>query len=195
METIPTVAEVKANLASVDLLIAGLTLHHGYTIEDYPIGRRDRGRCEMSYLHNPSKGWRTSRRTTDKFGRWCKPKCSIYDRHPIIVVTGPGVKQEAAWLRFGCGVYLQSANGGCTTLAKSPHYGQPRREPHTYTMVSTRMSIGTDGISPGERTETQHTIEADPPELCDAWDAWNDWFQAKVTEIAAQIHAVAPVFA
>ena len=192
---IPTVEEVKADLARVDQVLAGLTLHHVYTIEDYPIGRRDRGRCEMSYQFQ-KRGWRTSRRTTDKFGRWCKPKCSTFDECPIIVVTGPGVEHEAAWLRFsGSTVYLQGANGAGTTLYQAPHYCRPRREPHTYTMVTTKLAFGADGISPGVRTEQHHTLAADPPELCEAWEAWNDWFQSKVRELAEQIHAGAPVFA
>jgi hypothetical protein len=198
METtkIPTVADVKAKLASVDLLIAGFSLHHAYTIEDYPIGRRDRGRCEMTYIHNRSKGWRTSRRTTDKGGCWCKPKLSVYHTNPIIVVTGPGVDKEAAWLCFGeNNVYLQMANGACKTIAGAPHYSKPRREPYTYTVTTTRMTVDASGLIPCGQTSEQRTLEADPPELCDAYDAYLEWFRAKLTEIGTWLHANAPVFA
>lgn len=196
MEKIPTVAEMKAKLDSVDLLIAGFTMHHVYTIEDYPIGRRDRGRCEMTYLHNPQKGWRTSRRTTDQFGSWCKPKLSVYHRNPIIVVTGPGVDKEAAWLCFGdSNIYLEAANGACKTITSPPNYCRPRREPHTYTVTTTRMTFDASGLTPCGKTSEDRTLEADPPELCDAYDAYLEWFQAKVKEIGTCISANAPVFA
>ena len=186
----PTVDEVKADLARLDQVLAGLTLHHVYTIEDYPIGRKLRGKCELSIQHDCRRGFRTMKRTTDKFGRWCKPKGGTYVKTPIVVVTGPGVPQEAAWLRFERHeVYLLSANMGHTKIYSAPHWHRPNREAETITFRMTTIFGG------GAGREEQVVQPADPPELCDAWDVWEAWFKKAIPAIEAKIHACAPVFA
>lgn len=39
------------------------------TIEDYPIGRRERGKCRLQVERARGKGYRTVRTTTDRLGR------------------------------------------------------------------------------------------------------------------------------
>lgn len=146
-----------------------------YTIDDYPIGRRDRGRCEMSYEYHPKKReWRTSRRTTDKYGRWCKPKCSVYVDSPMVIVSGPDLEHEAAWLRTdGRSMYLQWANGASEMLCQAPFWSAPNREARTVTWTTRSLSYGANGyqIDDVVKQETD-TIPADPPEHIALWDAY-----------------------
>ena len=51
---------------------------------DWPIGGDNRGSCRFVVEAN-NKGERVSRTTTDKHGRWCKPKHSTYGRKQAIV--------------------------------------------------------------------------------------------------------------
>jgi len=122
---------------------------------------------------------RTVRSTTDKHGRWCKPKCSTYSDDVICVVTHPEMPptREAAWLFVGRqGIYLHYANcKESKALALPPCHGRPRREPEKVRLVSHKpMSILE--IAEGKAMEVDHITEyenpADPPELCDAYDLW-----------------------
>ena len=79
METkIPTPDEIRATFAGVRQQIVGMNLCLDATIDDYPIGRRERGKCRLQVERAAGKGYRTVRTTTNKFGRWCKPKKSTY---------------------------------------------------------------------------------------------------------------------
>ncbi len=51
---------------------------------DWPIGGSARGNCRFSVESN-NKGERVSRTTTDKNGRWCKPKYTTYGQKYVIV--------------------------------------------------------------------------------------------------------------
>lgn len=173
--TFPTVDEVKATLAAALETIEGLTFHpHGYTIQDYPIGRRDRGLCKLEAEGAKGKGWRTVRTTTNARGRWCAPKKSTYFGGLCCVVTGDAVEREAAWLKISeSSIGLASANGEYTSLAKAPHYCQPSRESRTYGMRCTTSRLTAAGLEQiGESTVEHTTIDADPAELCDAYDVW-----------------------
>lgn len=154
---IPTVDEVLAGVAKVRDILSQLTVHAEYVIDDYPIGGTNRGKCKLT-VDEKKRTFRMTRQTIDKFGRWCKPKSSVY--HPltmICVVSGPAVEKEAAWLQICTrGVYLVPANWGePMVLFEMPFWSKPRRQPTGYTM---------NGVP--------QTIEADPPEHCDAWDVW-----------------------
>lgn len=51
---------------------------------DWPIGGNNRGECRFTVEAN-AKGERTMRVTTDKHGRWCKPKYLKYGQKQVIV--------------------------------------------------------------------------------------------------------------
>ena len=63
--------------------------------------------------------------------------------------------------------------------------------------VDSSASNNTADLIPGMNTRRceERTFEADPPELCDAYDAYLEWFQAKVKEVGTWISDNAPVIA
>lgn len=163
---IPSVAEVcEAATKAFDKLRA-LTFHKQYIIQDYPIGRRDRGMCKLEVEFHKSKGYRTVRTTSRPSGRWCKPKKSIYSDSPHVVVSGDGVDKEAGWLFVGdCEIGVRAAClSSITYWYRAPHHCLPSREAVTY-RVETR-SFG------GAVSREDSSIPPDPAELCDAFDAW-----------------------
>lgn len=183
--------EIRAALSAAALRLGQLQFLDTMVIEDYPIGIGGRGKCRLAVQYKDRKGWRTVRETTDKHGRWRKPKYSIYDAFPIAVVTGD-FKYEVAWLRCdgfavdGEAIYLQSANGGCveTVLSRPrglPH-SRPRRKPHHYTLKV--------GFGSGPLQEEPHVLEADPPEVCDAWDVWEPGLRSLVGIIEEKAQGV-----
>lgn len=171
--TVPTPAEVVGLIRAAEARLKELDFVPDFTIEDYPIGSNNRGKCKLEVEWKKGKGWRTVRTTTDKYGRWCKPKCSTYDNTPIAVVKLDGF-YEAAWLRcqpsYGKhAIYLQGANGDLVeTILEHPDgvpTSRPRREPHTYTMESRDLY--------GKLIDSkEYTTPADSPEACDAWEVW-----------------------
>jgi hypothetical protein len=72
-DKIPTSDEIRATFEAVRHKIASMDLCLDATIDDYPIGRRDRGKCRLQVERAAGKGYRTVRTTTNKFGRWCAP--------------------------------------------------------------------------------------------------------------------------
>lgn len=169
--TVAAVQEQAAYAASVLDRLIPLT---EYTIADYPIGRSDRGQCRLQVERKGLQA-RTVRTTTNKRGRWCNPKKSTYQQLTIVVVKDPGDSQlrKAAWLKLGLfeGIYLTHANSATTLLIEAPNWCAPHREPRHHTLV-TRPLFGSESLA----EKTQHTIPADPPELCDAWDTWTKTF-------------------
>ena len=85
-DKIPTVKEIRAKFAEVRGVIAKSDLCLDATIDDYPIGRRERGKCRLQVERAAGKGYRTVRTTTNKFGRWCAPKKSTYRNSVYVVV-------------------------------------------------------------------------------------------------------------
>jgi hypothetical protein len=53
--------------------------------DDWPIGGSNRGQCKFAVEDGGRRGTRVSRTTTDKHGRWCKPKYTTYASHHAIV--------------------------------------------------------------------------------------------------------------
>lgn len=172
-----TFAEIDAMASAASALLAAVQFVPVYTIDDYPIGRRDRGKCEMSVKRQTKKGYRTSRRTTDKYGRWCKSKESVYVDSPIVVVTGSALEHEAAWLRTESrSLYLQWANGDSQMLMQAPHYCAPRR--HDETVTWTTRAYAVFGASePVEVKRETETLKADPPEMIALWDHYMAAYQ------------------
>jgi hypothetical protein len=76
METkeFPTHEEIRATFAVVRDQLERSHLCLDATIDDYPIGRRERGKCRLQVSRAANKGYRTVRTTTNKAGRWCAPK-------------------------------------------------------------------------------------------------------------------------
>ena len=175
--------------------LAGATLVPEYVIDDYPIGRRDRGKCRLGVEHSKGRGWRTVRTTTDKHGRWCSPKKSVYHEGIIVVYTRPGDQHvEAGWLNVSMsGIWLCLANFNQLSLVKAPSYCRPNREPHTYTLVTQVSDLNADMklVPTGGPTRKQHTIEADPPELCDAYDLWEVECKKFAADVIERIKAAA----
>jgi hypothetical protein len=81
----PTVESVRAACARARQFIEGHHLCLDATIDDYPIGRRERGECRHRVERARGKGYRTFRTMTDKFGRCCKPSKSTL-RNDVTVV-------------------------------------------------------------------------------------------------------------
>ncbi len=93
-------------------------------IEEYPIGRGDRGKCKLSFDYAAGKGWRSVRTTTNRNGHWCNPKRSVYSNlgmggGPIAVVIARlshcwllNSKKQAAWIHAtrSQGPYFTLAN-------------------------------------------------------------------------------------
>ena len=68
---------------------------------DWPIGGTHRGQCKFEVEPaKPGKGVRISRTTTDKHGRWCKPKVTTYGG-PAAIVDGADGKTYVLQMRMG----------------------------------------------------------------------------------------------
>jgi hypothetical protein len=185
METnIPTHDEIRATFVSVRDLIERNHLCLDATIDDYPIGRRERGKCRLQVERAARKGYRTVRTTTTNFGRWCAPKKSTYHNSVMVVVRDVDEEHQVVWLSAGnpaaqfggAHVGLQYANGSGISLAKCSRDDAPRREDHHYTTLTrtSRLGITTGGLLPENMTaeREQHVLKADSPEECAACDVW-----------------------
>jgi hypothetical protein len=185
METkIPTPDEIRATFEAVRHKIGCMDLCLDATIDDYPIGRRERGKWRLQVERAVGKGYRTVRTTTNKFGRWCAPKKSTYRNSVYVVIRNYDDEHQVVWLSVGnpaaqwggAHVTIQYANGEGIPLVKCWRNDAPRREPLTYTTtwIKSKLSITGAGVETGEPIEEKetHTLEADSPEECDAWDVW-----------------------
>jgi hypothetical protein len=185
METkIPTHDQIRETFASARDLVHRNHLCLDATIDDYPIGRRERGKCRLQVERAAGKGYRTVRTTTNKFGRWCAPKKSVYQNGVWVVIKDWDVEHQVVWL--GCGkpdsaygganVGNRYANDRGVVLAGCWRQNPVRREPYHYTSVvrTSRLGITAGGLLPENRTEEreQHVLEADSPEEIAAWDVW-----------------------
>ena len=181
---IPTQDEMRATFAGVRQTIACKDICLDATIDDYPIGRRERGKSRLQVERVEGKGYRTVRTTTNKFGRWCAPKKSTYRNSVYVVIRNYDDEHQVVWLSAGnpaaqwggAHVTIQYANGEGFYLAKCRRNDAPRREPHTYntTWTKSKLSITGAGVGTGEPTHEKetHVLEADSPEEIAAWDVW-----------------------
>jgi hypothetical protein len=134
----------------------------------WPIGRRERSICRLQVEYDGRKAYRTVRTTTDKHGRWCKPKESTYRLDITVVVDDLEGERTTAWLAIDARcVYVHYPNGEGFHVVDAPCMSPPRRVEEKSAMVM-RSIFGL----PGKEERTEHVWTADPPELCDAWDAW-----------------------
>jgi hypothetical protein len=92
LETREAPPDVKAdeNASAIWEHIKNRRIVDSYTIPDYPIGRGYRGQLKVWVEHKPAKGWRVMTQTTDRSGRWNKPKGSTYSTHPTYVIEPQG---------------------------------------------------------------------------------------------------------
>jgi hypothetical protein len=142
-------------------------------IEDYPIGRKLRGKCKLSVEYKKGKGFRTIRQTPGKNGQWCKPHASRYYDAPTSVVSYAG---KTGWLTIaGSMIYVTWANYDTEALVIANVSSAPRVKDHTYQTVSHEPISLTDlmaGKEPAVRETQTHTLPADPPEVIECWNAW-----------------------
>lgn len=172
-----TPAEYREEGLRVRQVLTSYPLCLDATIDDYPIGRSDRGKCRLQVERAKGKGYRTVRTTTDRNGVWCKPKKSTFGNAVRCVITGLGGDRDIRWLGVSeTAVWLSSANGESDTLLKAPHYCKPSRTDRAYTVTTTRIvDLATmEGEAKGVE---RNVIPADPPELCDSWDAWYEEYR------------------
>ncbi len=203
METkIPTHDEIRATFEAVRQQLSRMSLSLDGVIDDYPIGRRERGKCRLQVERADGKGYRTVRTTTNKFGRWCAPKESTYRESVYVVIRDFEDEHQVVWLAVGnpaaqwggAHVTIQYANGEGFSLAKCWRNEAPRREPHTYTTTWTKskLSITGAGVETGEPIQAKETttLEADSPAECDAWDLWVEELKS-VRELLRNVWAAA----
>jgi hypothetical protein len=183
---IPTRDEIVARFEAARHKIGCMDLCLDATIDDYPIGRRERGKCRLQVERVAGKGYRSVRTTTNKRGKWCTPRKSTYTNEVIVVVHGLDDEHQHAWLHVGnpharyggTGVSIQFANGDWSSLIKCWRSDPPRREDYHYTSVirSSQLSITRGGLLPENMTEKRedHCLRADSPAEIAAWDAWVD---------------------
>jgi len=191
-----TTEEITQQIDAARHLLGLLNYHQTYTIDDYPIGRRDRGKCELGVEYKKGE-FRTTRRTTNKYGTWCKPKCSTYRSGAMVVVSGDVLEHETAWLEVDAySIYLRWANGSLKPLCLSPFYSSPRREEKRYTIVTRTLAITGMGVTPdGMERRSEEVIPADPPEKIALWDAYIEpsrELRKFVRDRAMELYAAAP---
>jgi hypothetical protein len=184
LKVIPTRDEFVATFEAARHKIGCMDLCLDATIDDYPIGRRERGKCRLQVERASGKGYRTVRTTTNKRGSWCMPKKSTYTNEVIVVVRGLDDEHQHAWLHVGnpharyggTGVSIQFANGAWSSLIKCWRSDPPRREDYHYTSVIrwSHLSMTRGGLLPENMTEKRedHCLTADSPEEIAAWDVW-----------------------
>jgi hypothetical protein len=164
----PTVELVRAACAKARQFIESHHLCLDSTIEDYPIGRRERGKCRLQVECRRDREYRTLKTTTDKFGRWCKPHKSTYGPDITVVVDDLDGERTTGWLAITtrC-IHVHYPNGDGFQVVDAPCSMPPRRTEEKSVIVM-RPIFGL----PGNEERVEHVWPADPAELCDAWDAW-----------------------
>ena len=165
---IPTVAEIDAQWAACLEKVGRLHLHREFVIEDYPLGygMHSRGQCRLQVQYRPGRGFRTVRDTREPGKDWAPTKKRTkYTPHPIVVVSGPDLgRRAAAWLCMDMvhGPHILCANYDVELElldCAPPLTRRPVRE-------HKRDWIAYDGV------HREVIFEADPPEMCEAWDRW-----------------------
>jgi hypothetical protein len=176
-----TADEIRAACVAAREFIARNRLCLDATSDDYPIGRQDRGKCRLQVERKKGHGYRLVRTTTNKFGVWCKPHKSQYSDAATVVIDDYDEERKAVWLKVDprYGVSVQHADYSGFSLVKIEFHGAPSRVERRITWTTTKLAITRAGLEPEEPPrEEVSVIAADPPELCDAYDAWMDEYRA-----------------
>jgi len=106
-----------------------------HTIDDYPISFSLRGQCKLGVESN-RRGVRSVKTTTDKRGRWCAPKASVYrdgrTTKMFVLACHSDVKCPG-WITlcveggYSGGVQLCHANNDTIRIAGCPFASTPQR--------------------------------------------------------------------
>jgi hypothetical protein len=175
-----TADEIRAACTTAREFIARHHLCLDATIDDYPIGRQDSGKCRLQVERRKAHGYRLVRTTTDKHGRWCKPHKSQYSDACIVVIDDYDEERKAVWLKVDprYGVFVQHADYSGFALVKVDFCSTPSRVERRVTWITTKLAITRAGVEPEEPPrEEVSVIPADTPELCDVYDAWMDEYR------------------
>jgi hypothetical protein len=176
-----TADEIRAACGAARDFIARNHLCLDATIDDYPIGRHDRGKCRLQVERKKGHGYRLVRTTTDKHARWCKPHKSQYSDACIVVVDDYDEDRKAVWLKVDprYGVFVQHADYSGFALIKVDFCSTPSRVERWCTWTTTRLAITGAGVEPEVPPRQEVSIDPpDPPELCDAYDIWMEEYRA-----------------
>jgi hypothetical protein len=183
-----TAATMRAEMDDCLAKIGNMTFLAEGIIDDYPVGRKLRGKCKLSVEYKKGRGFRTVRQTADKNGRWCKPHASRYYDAPTSVVSFAG---KTGWLTIaGSMIYLTWANYDTETLVLANVSTAPRLQDHTYQTVSHEPISLTDlmaGKEPAVRETKTHTLPADAPEVIATWNAWLDGRRKAIQLVTAKL--------
>ena len=88
--------------------------------------------------------------------------------------------RKAVWLKVDphYGVFIQHADYSSVALVTVNFVSAPSRVERRITWTTTKLAITRAGLEPEEAPrEEESVIPADPPELCDAYDAWMEEYQ------------------
>jgi hypothetical protein len=184
-----TADEIRAACVAAGEFIARNHLCLDATIDDYPIGRQDRGKCRLQVERKQGHGYRLVRTTTNKFGFWCKPHKSQYSDACIVGVDDYDEERKAVWLKVDprYGVFIQHADYSSVALVTVNFVSAPSRVERRITWTTTKLAITRAGLEPEAPPCEEVSISPpDPPELCEAYDAWMEEYRA----IRRQLEAI-----
>ena len=176
-----TADEIQTACAAAREFIARHHLCLDATIDDYPIGRQDRGKCRLQVERKQGHGYRLVRTTTNKFGVWCKPHKSQYGDACIVVIDDYDQDRKAVWLKVDphYGVFIQHADYSSVALVTVDFVSSPSRVERRITWTLTKLAITRAGLEP--EAPPREEVSVSPPELPeprDAYDAWTEEYRA-----------------
>src|SRR5262249_18039059 len=136
-----TADEIRVACGAAREFIARNHLCLDATIDDYPIGRQDRGKCRLQVERKKGHGYRLVRTTTNNPGRWCKPHKSQYSDACIVVIDDNDQERKAVWLKVDPrnGVFVQHADYSGFALVKVEFHGAPSRVERRVTWTTTKL--------------------------------------------------------
>jgi hypothetical protein len=92
-----------------------------------------------------------------------------------VVIDDYDDERKSVWLKVDprYGVFVQHADYSGFSLVKVEFHRTPSRVERRFTWTTTELAITRAGLEPAEAPgEEVSVIPPDPPELCDAYDAW-----------------------
>jgi hypothetical protein len=158
--TLKTADEIRAAGVAARDFIARHHLCLDATIEDYPIGRHDRGKCRLQVERKKGHGYRLVRTTIDKHGRWCKPHKSQYSDACVVMIDDYNEDRKAVWLKVDprYGVFVQHADYSGFALIKVDFCSTPSRVERRYTWTSTKLAITRAGLEAEEAPSQEVSV-------------------------------------
>lgn len=83
---------------------------HAAEFNDWPIGSGNTGNCKFFFESDPKRGHRLVRVTTNKSGRWCKPKKDTYGGDGAIVDGDDGRTYILQFASRGGFIYVKRSD-------------------------------------------------------------------------------------